>query len=51
MEVVAELIKHGANVDAATKVCAAQESRGHTPNASMHTHMRAIVLLRQLVRQ
>ena len=35
VEVVAELIKHGANVDAATKVCvcATQESHTHT-----HTH-------------
>lgn len=30
MEVVAELIKQGANVDAATKVCATQESHKHT---------------------
>ncbi len=29
VEVVAELIKHGANVDAATKVCATQESHSH----------------------
>lgn len=30
VEVVAELIKQGANVDAATKVCATQESHRHT---------------------
>lgn len=44
MEVVAELIKQGANVDAATKVCATQESHKHTithcvcMNSQTHTH-------------
>lgn len=40
VEVVAELIKQGANVDAATKVCATQESHRLSTYASIPTHMR-----------